>query len=340
MNVMMSAMRPGTTHCKECRGELVFDPETGENACGMCGVVESSTPELSGMPVEAVVSGRAQPESNLLYDLQLHTLIGGQDVDANGHRVGAELGFGHLRRLNNMTISRSSKTSNELKAVSEIGRIVDSLKLPSSVGIQAQELYRKGLGAGIIRGKSIANMAAASVMIAASSLGIPCSSDEMERNFDAVSGKTARRYYKALIRGLGIEFDRTNPSKHVSGIAGRAGLSTKVERRALEILSVVKDSPSVIDKRSVSIAGAALYIASTEVGEHINQLKLAYAAGITPITIRKRSMQIEEILNSAKEARSLLEELRSEEQESDGGSALSGPVRPPMPLDLEAIVEG
>lgn len=304
--------------CKECRGELVYDPENGENACRMCGVVDSTAPEAVSLPFDQSMSDRSQPESRLAYDLQLHTLIGGQNTDANGRRISPEGGFDQLRRLNNITISRSSRTSNELKASFEISRITDNLKLPSSVRTHAQEIYRKGLGAGIVSGKSIANMSAATVMIAASTVGVPCSADDIANATESVSARTTRRYYKLLIRGLNLELDRTNPTKHVSGIAGRAGLSTRVERRAVEILGTVSGSPTLTDKRPISLAGAALYLASIEVGEHINQLKLAYAAGITPITIRKRSTEISTILNSAKEAKEFLEELRSEEREAPG----------------------
>lgn len=335
----MSAMRIGSPSlCRECRGELGFDPETGENFCMSCGVVDASTVESVGAPPEAVISARTQPESHLAYDLQLHTLIGGQNVDASGHKVGDDHGFNQLRRLNNMTISRNSKTSNQLKASFEIARITDALKLPSSVRIQAEETYRRGLNAGIISGRSISNMAAASVMISASSSGVPCSSDDIERCIEAVSGRTARRYYKLLIRGLSIEFDRTTPSKHVPGIAGRAGLSTKVERRALEILAIVRDSPGLTDKRPVSLAGAALYLASMQVGERVNQLKLAYAAGITPITIRKRSTEMQEVLRSAKEARSFLDELRSEERDQESSLIQDSSLPVQYPLDLEQTI--
>lgn len=309
--------------CKECRQGLVFDYETAENICMGCGVVDSTSPEVLEAPREPLGSVKSQPESRMMYDLQLDTLIGGQNVDANGHHIGTDKGFDQLRRLNNMTISRSTKMSNEMKASFEIERITTALRMPASVRFQAEELYRRGLGAGIVTGKSISNMSAASVMIAASGAGVPCSSDDIENSVETVSGRTARRYYKLLIRGLNIGLEHTTPAKHVSGIAGRAGLSTKVERRALEILSIVNDSASLTDKRPVSLAGAALYLASMDEGERINQLRLAYAAGITPITIRKRSTEISEILKSAREAKELLDELREEEREDNE------PVRTP-----------
>ena len=78
-----------------------------------------------------------------------------------------------------------------------------------------------------------------------------------------------------------------------------------------------------------------LYLASREVGEHINQLKLAYAAGITPITIRKRSVEISSILNSAKEAKSFLEELRNEEKETEVEVGSQPVVAAPEDLEIQ-----
>ena len=91
-----------------------------------------------------------------------------------------------------------------------------------------------------------------------------------------MNGKTTRRYYRLLIRQMNLNVGSSNPSLYVSGIAGRAGLSVKVERKALEILAQVGDNPLLGDKRSQSLAAAALYLAATKVGEHTNQLRVAF----------------------------------------------------------------
>jgi transcription initiation factor TFIIB len=231
-----------------------------------------------------------------MYDLHLHTLIGSNNMDANGKRIQANHEFDQLRRMNNFTISRDSKISNEMKAVGEIERITSTLGLSNLVAKEAQEVYRKGLNSGVVRGKSITNMAAAAVLIACKTVGVSCSSDEIERTIASVSGKMSRRYYRLLIRKMNLKVKHTNPTLYVSGIAGKAGLTVKVERRALEILGWVMDDPILVDKRSLSLAAAALYLASIEMGERTNQLRLAFAAGITPITIRKRSSEISHIL--------------------------------------------
>jgi transcription initiation factor TFIIB len=252
-----------------------------------------------------------------MYDIHLPTLIGSDNADANGKAIRGRHEFDQLRRLNSITISRDTETNNGMKAIAEINRITEAMALPISVSNEAQEVYRRGLKEGHIKGKSIVNMAAATILIASTSLGVSCSLDEMERVVTTVRGRMARKYYRLLIRTMNLEPARANPSLHVSRIAGRAGLSTTVQRRALEILEIVRESQALVDKRSLSVAGAALYLASIETGERINQLRLAYAVGTTPITIRKRSSDISAILGPAREAKALLDELREEERGLD-----------------------
>ncbi len=124
--------------------------------------------------------------------------------------------------------------------------------------------------------------------------------EELDRSIPEANGRTTRRYYRLLVREMNISVNNTDPSSHVSGIAARAGLSVKSERRALQILASVWGNSSLMDKRSHSLAAAALYLASRELGERTNQLRLAFAAGVTAITIRKRSADITRLLEQPK----------------------------------------
>jgi transcription initiation factor TFIIB len=292
----MAEVRERKQVCGECRGQLVFDPESGEQVCRVCGVVSEPAfaqylPSTFRSPPKS-----EEPESRMVYDLHLHTLIGRDDRDAAGRPIPSNFEFHQLRRLNNSTITRNSRISNQMKAVGEIERITTKLGLSPAVAKEAQEVYHKGLSEGVIRGKSITNMAAATVMIACKVLGASFPSEELERSVPEANGRTSRRYYRLLIKEMKLRLKNTDPSTHVSGIAGRAGLSVRAERRALEILSAVGGNSALMDKRSHSLAAAALYLASHDVAERTNQLRLAFAAGVTAITIRKRSAEMSRIL--------------------------------------------
>ncbi|MGH9919291.1 MAG: transcription initiation factor IIB, partial [Nitrososphaerales archaeon] len=71
-----------------------------------------------------------------------------------------------------------------------------------------------------------------------------------------------------------------------------ASLDGVTERKALDILVQTKGSEALVGKRPVSIAAAALYLASQDRGGVTTQMRLAFAAGVSPITIRKRSAEV------------------------------------------------
>ncbi|MHB8566834.1 MAG: transcription initiation factor IIB [Nitrososphaerales archaeon] len=240
---------------------------------------------------------REEPTSNMSYFLNLPTVIDSKNIDANGKQISGSYELAQLRRWNKFSISRDSKRNNEVKAISEIDRIIEMLGLAKSVAKQANEIYHKQLS-GPIRRRSISGMSAASVLVACYMLGIPCPVNEIERMSAPVSGKVIRRYYKLLLHEIGIRVTNFDPSNDVSRIATKAGLSGRSERKALTILASVKDNATLVGKRPISIAAAALYLASIQEGERANQLRLAFAAGVTPVTLRKRSLEITQILEA------------------------------------------
>jgi len=273
----------------------LLDPDSGEQICAGCGIV--SEPSYAPFyPSSQNHELNEEPESKMVYNLHLHTMIGNGNADANGRHIHMSGDFDRLRKLNNSTITVDSKISNEMKALNDINLITQSLGLSNLVAKEAQDIYHKGITEGVIRGKTIVNMAAACILIASKTVGTSCTSEDIERIAPSVNGRMSRRYYRLLIRELNLKVANTNPASYISGIAGKAGLSVRVERKALEILSAVQNYPTLVDRRSVSLAVAALYLASISLGERTNQLRLAFAAGITPITIRKRSVEISRVL--------------------------------------------
>ncbi len=286
--------------CKECSGDLIQDLDRSEQVCSSCGIVSENAEEINYFSSAISPSrsmSREQPTSNMSYFLNLSTVINSRNIDAYGKRISSSYELGQLRRWNKFSISRDWKRNNELKAFGEIDRIIEMLGLAKSVGKHANEIYHKQVS-GAIRRKSIAGMSAASVLVACYLLGIPSPVDEIEKMSLPVSGKLIRRYYKLLLRVIGIKVTNLDPSNEISKIAAKAGLSGRSERKALAILASVKDNVTLAGKRPVSIAVAALYLASIQENERTNQLRLAFAAGVTPATLRRRSLEITRILDT------------------------------------------
>jgi transcription initiation factor TFIIB len=147
-------------------------------------------------------------------------------------------------------------------------------------------------------------MAGAAVYLACRELEVPRSSEEIEHLAETVDRKNIKHYSKILMRETKLNVAAPDPSFQVSRIASRAGLSGTTERRAVLILSQIKDEAVLAGKRPVSIAAAALYLASSQTNEYVTQIQVAFAAGITTITLRNRTLEISKLLEGQKAASS------------------------------------
>jgi transcription initiation factor TFIIB len=225
--------------------------------------------------------------------------IDDRDVDANGKHI-AEVGdMNRLMRLNNLTIASDPKRRNLTRAANEIQRIGGSLGAGKNVVERAYEIYRKGIEEGTGRRRSIVGLAEAAVYLACMEGGIPRSTEEIQRVAVGQEGKNIRHYSKVLLKGTTLHLSSPDPASQVSRIASRARLGGVTERRAIQILEKVKNDSLLAGKRPISIAAAALYLAANETSAATTQIRVAYAAGITTITLRKRIAEVSELLEAS-----------------------------------------
>jgi transcription initiation factor TFIIB len=286
--------------CDECRAVLVSDFETGEQICGKCGAV-SRNDDLAFSAIygsQAARSGLVTGDENssMMYYVSLPARIDSRDVDARGKHI-VEVGdMNRMRRLNNMTIASDSNRRNLTRAAGEIQRIGRSLAAGKGVVERAYEIYRKGIEEGSGRRRSIVGLAEAAVYLACKESGIPRTAQEIEHTADLHEKKSIRHYSKVLMKGAGLRMASPDPASEVSRIASRAGLGGITERRAIQILEKVKDDALLAGKRPISIAAAALYLAADQTSQYTTQIRIAFAAGITTITLRKRAIEISRLL--------------------------------------------
>jgi transcription initiation factor TFIIB len=288
--------------CTTCNGNIICDPDTGEEVCGNCGTVARDN-------IEVATERRAftfeemdkryrtgEPASLMMYDMGLSSFIDNKNIDANGKQIQGYSEIDRLRRLNKITVSNNSKTKNLNKAMREIRRITEILGIGNHVAERAAYIYRKALDKGLIKGRSITGIVAATVYIACKDAGTPRSIDEIQEVIGNADRKNIAYYYKFLLREMKIRVPLPVPSNSISRISGRAKLSEKTARKALELLGAVVDSALLSGKNPVSLAAAALYLATIETREYTTQLRIAIAADVSTVTVRKRCLEIIQIV--------------------------------------------
>jgi transcription initiation factor TFIIB len=288
--------------CGECRAALVTDFETGEQICAGCGTVsrndDSTYSAIYGTPTARLGSVMGDENSSMMYYVSLPARIDSRDVDARGKHITEVGDMNRLRRLNNMTIASDSNRRNLTRAASEIQRIGASLSAGQGVVERAYEIYRRVIEEGSGRRRSIVGLAEAAVYLACKEGGVPRSAEEIEHTADLHDRKSIRHYSKVLMKGAGLHIASPDPASEVSRIASRASLGGVTERRAIQILEKVKNDSLLAGKRPISIAAAALYLAASQTSQYTTQIRIAFAAGITTITLRKRATEISGLLGT------------------------------------------
>jgi transcription initiation factor TFIIB len=324
--------------CTVCSGQLICDPDSGEEVCGSCGIVARDNLEIAAERRAFTLEEMdkryrtGEPASLMMYDMGLSSFIDSKNIDANGKQIQGYSEIDRLRRLNKITVSNNSKTKNLNKAMREIRRITEILGIGTPVAERAAYIYRKALERGLIKGRSITGIVAATIYIACKDTGTPRSIHEIQDVIGNADRKNIAYYYKFLLREMKIHVPLPVPSNSISRIADKAHLSEKTVRKALEILAQVGDNTLLSGKNPVSLAAASLYLATIETSEYTTQLRIAIAADVSTVTVRKRCLEIIQLVkesNSQLLAKSIekSQELLSEEHKPSHQPALvAGPA--------------
>lgn len=292
--------------CRECGGrDLVWDQDSGEVICRKCGLVIAE-PTVNTEPewrafTKSEYETRSRvglPPSFSIHDKGLSTMIGPVYKDAGGKMIPQEtkLRMLRLRRWQTRSIVNGSEDRNLAQAMSELDRLTDRLHVPRAVKEQAAVIYRRTLKEGLIRGRSILTMVAASLYAALRVTRMPMTLNEIARvsTFDE---KDISRCYRILIRELNLHMPVQRAQLNVPRIASEVEVGEETQRKAIEILGEADRLKLTVGKDPMGLAASALYMACVMNGENRTQKVLAEAADVTEVTIRNRYTELKRVLN-------------------------------------------
>jgi transcription initiation factor TFIIB len=283
--------------CPECSStNLVHDYDTGETVCSNCGLVLHEQmidkgPEWRAFTQEEKNSRSRVgiPTSYSVHDKGLSTAIGRVDRDAFGRKLplSTRLQMWRLRKWQIRSRVHSSVDRNLAQAMAELDRLADKLYIPGPIKEKAAVVYRKALEKGLVRGRSIAAIAAAALYAACRNSETPRTLREIAET-SLVDKKDVARCYRLLLRELDIQMPIADPMTYISKIAERTGISGQTQGLAIQILREAKKQRAASGKDPMGLAAAALYIACLQSNEKKTQKDIAEAAGVTEVTVRNR----------------------------------------------------
>jgi len=236
--------------CPQCgKRTLVEDVNTGELSCSNCGfvVTEKSVdqgPEWRSFSDEKGEDrARAGAPTSITYrDMGLSTMIGSSNRDASGRSFDSPMksAIDRLRKWDNRSPAFGNQEKNLSVALRELEKMADKLGVSQAVRERAAYIYRKALERGLLRGRSIIGISAASLYAAMRDTETPRTLKDIAavNNLDK---KAVARDYRILLKEMDLTMPVADAARNVNRIASSVGLSEKVARKAIEIVRITEE---------------------------------------------------------------------------------------------------
>ncbi len=293
--------------CYACKNEVVVtDHERGEIVCTRCGIVidrveTSPVQEWRAFTVDEFYrkSRNGAPTSLARYNKGLLTSMGRKDVNGNTALNGG------ASRIRAWDFRIQAANDRGLKqALLELEHLREDLGLPDSIVEKSAYFYRKANRMGMIKGRTVSSVIAASTYLACRELETPRTLNEIAAACNTPKKKVSRDY-RLLVRTFDPKIPTVDHMRCITRIANKAGVSEKTKRIAIKIMREIIDMQISAGKGPMGIAATVLYIACTISGEIKTQKELSIIAGVTEVTIRNRYSELKKYLQHFAKSSSL-----------------------------------
>ncbi len=297
LSIQRVSALPISDKCPNCgRRTLIEDSTTGELSCGNCGfVVRERAVDQGPEWVSSANDGAADrvrtgsPTSITYRDMGLSTVIGRSYQDASGRALSSPMKstIDRLRKWDSRSPAYGSMERNLGQALAELDKIGDKLAISSSIKERAAYIYRKALERGLLRGRSISGIVAASLYAALRDTETPRTLKDIAASSN-LRRKDIARDYRILLREMDLSMPVVDATRNVARVASKVGMSERTTRRALEIVRLTEEKEISAGKAPMGLAASSLYLAGLLEGEPKTQKQIAEAAGVTEVTVRNR----------------------------------------------------
>jgi transcription initiation factor TFIIB len=287
---------PSKVICPNCGdGEKVTDVESGELICTKCGyVIRELMGEIgddwSTLAREPESRLRTSPTSLARTGMGLSTIIGRPDRSAgSGLNAAMRSTFDRLRTWDFRIKGRDERSLR--RAFIDLDRLRSTLGLPDVIVEKAAYIYRRAQEQGLVRGRTMKAVMGAAIYIVQREMGVSGTLGDIIRATNTKE-KDLARAYRILLRELDLKVPMLDPVKCVARVANKADISERTKRKAMDMIYDVIRAGLAAGKDPMGLAASVLYMACTSSGEQKSQAEIAYAAGVSEVTLRKNQRMI------------------------------------------------
>ncbi|KAL2749543.1 transcription initiation factor IIB [Vespula maculifrons] len=265
---------------------LIEDHRAGDQICSECGLVvgdrvidvgsewRTFSNEKAGVDPSRV----GGPENPLLNGSDLSTMIG------PGTGAASFDAFGASKYQNRRTMSSSDRAL--INAFREINGMADRINLPKTIVDRANNLFKQVHDGKNLKGRANDAIASACLYIACRQEGVPRTFKEICA-VSKISKKEIGRCFKLILKALETSVDLITTGDFMSRFCSNLGLPNMVQRAATHIARKAVEIDIVPGRSPISVAAAAIYMASQASEDKRSQKEIGDIAGVADVTIRQ-----------------------------------------------------
>ncbi|XP_053739447.1 transcription initiation factor IIB-like isoform X2 [Synchiropus splendidus] len=270
-------------HCPDHPdAHLVEDCRAGDMICPECGLVVGDRIIDVGSEWRTISSEKSLKDPtrvgdgpNLLSNGDLSTIFG--EVTASSDD------FGNRRYRHLATRSSRNALLNTFK---EISTMADRINLPKNIVDRTNLLFRQVYEQKTLQGRANNAIASACLYIACRQEGVPRTFKEICA-VSRISKKETGRCFKLILKVLETSMYLITTGDFMSRFCSNLGLTKQVQMGATFIARRAMELDLVPGRSPISVAAAAIYMASQASSDKRTQKDIGDTAGVADVTIRQ-----------------------------------------------------
>ncbi|XP_063331635.1 transcription initiation factor IIB-like [Pelmatolapia mariae] len=180
----------------------------------------------------------------------------------------------------------SSSDRAMLNAFNEISTMADRIHLPRIIVDRTNNLFKQVYEQKSLKGRANDAIASACLYIACRQEGVPRTFKEICA-VSGISKKEIGRCSKLILKALEISVDLLTPGDLMPRFCSNLGLPKQVQMAATFIARKAVKLNLVPGRSPISVAAAAIYMASNASAKKKTQKEIGDIAGVANVTIRK-----------------------------------------------------
>ncbi|CAG5119626.1 unnamed protein product [Candidula unifasciata] len=266
---------------------LIEDYHAGDMICPVCGLVVGDRVIDVGSEWRTF-SNEKDAKDNSRVGAAENPLFDGGDMStmiATGTASEAMKDeFGKALYKNRRAVSSSDRAL--ITAYREIAQMADRLNLPKMLVDRASTLFKQVHDSKALKGRSNDAIVSACMYIACRQDGVPRTFKEICA-VSKVSKKEIGRVFKLILKNLETNVNLITTGDFMSRFCSNLGLSPAIQKAATHIARKAVEMDLVPGRSPISVAAAAIYMASQASDDKKTAKEIGDIAGVAEVTIRQ-----------------------------------------------------